>query len=96
MKIEGEELERIHEMARECADDNIDLEELAEEIYNGEDNFNNADPSSGQRCWNYDEIEEAVLSYDPVERLMNDITNGDTLHIIRQALEEHFDKEVNK
>lgn len=32
------------------------LADLAVEIYNSEDNFNNADPTSGQRCYELSDI----------------------------------------
>lgn len=62
MEIDGEELEIIQQQARDCLASGIDLEELAEEIYTSEANYNNADPSSQQRCWTEDEIHEAVFS----------------------------------
>ena len=62
MKIEGEELKRIQQEARDTINSGCELNDLVEEIYNGELNFNNADPTSGQRCWDYDEVHDAVMS----------------------------------
>jgi len=36
------------------------LDDIAEDLYNDESNFNNADITSGQRCYSYTEIEEQV------------------------------------
>ena len=62
MKIDGEDLERIQQEARDTIASGCELDDLVEETYNGELNFNNADPTSQQRCWGYDEIHEAVFS----------------------------------
>lgn len=62
MKIDGDELKKIKEWVSEYISEGDDLNELVEEIYNDETNYNNADITSGQRCWDYDEIHEAVFS----------------------------------
>ena len=74
MKIDGETLKDIHKQAQEYQNNGDDLEELVEEIYNADANYKNCNISSGQRCWDWDEIHKAVFSFDPVEQLMNDIT----------------------
>ena len=61
MKIDGDELIQIQEEVKECLADGWDIEELAEELYNCENNFNNADVTSGQRCYTFDEIHDAVF-----------------------------------
>ncbi len=33
---------------KECADEGIDLEDMAQTLFDREDNYNNADPQSGQ------------------------------------------------
>ena len=41
----------------------LNTEESIDFLYNVEDNFNNCDSTSGQRCFTYDEIESCVNLY---------------------------------
>ena len=62
MKIDGEELERIQQEARDTIASGCELDDLVEETYNDDSNFKHADPTTGQRCWDWDEVHEAVYS----------------------------------
>jgi hypothetical protein len=42
------------------------FEEITQEIYNSENNFNNADTTSNQRCFTEHEIKQQVKEYWPV------------------------------
>ena len=41
------------------------------ELYNREDNFNNADPTTNMRCWDEDEIEKFI--YKALVEKLNEI-----------------------
>lgn len=40
--------------------DEPDIQAIADELYNNEDNFNNCDTTSGQRVYSYEQIAEMV------------------------------------
>lgn len=49
----------MRELIKECLRFGSD-QSLVDELYNNERNFNNADTTSGQRCYSYSEIESMI------------------------------------
>lgn len=52
--------EEIKELVKEHLANGDDITDLAQELYNHEINFNNADTTSGQRCFTYSEIDDEI------------------------------------
>lgn len=50
----------MRELIKECLEFDEDTRGLVDELYNNERNFNNADTTSGQRCYSYSEIESMI------------------------------------
>lgn len=52
--------EYFKEKIREQLDEGVDRENISQELYDHEMNFNNADPTSGMRCYDVTEIEMMI------------------------------------
>ena len=73
----------------------LDIEELANELFHNELNYNNADPTSHQTCYTHCEIvimiEEEMTPEARADEIIDNITTDHSLHIIREALEKYFE-----
>ncbi len=45
----------------------LDIQEINDEIYNSDMNYNNCDKTSGQRCYNYEEINSMLMKKFNIE-----------------------------
>lgn len=62
----------IKELVAEARERGEDPQQFVRELYNHELNFNNADPTSGMRCYEEHEISEMVLQEEYAQKAQNE------------------------